>query len=98
MFQKNYIFYECSKKRNGCKGWIKYGIKEKKYYILNICLNNVKHDTCTFENFFSLFQNNNLTNVNINLIKMQKFYVRALLKSGQTNNIANIKTNFKAKF
>lgn len=29
---------------------------------------------------------------------MQKFYVRALLKSGQTNNIANIKTNFKAKF
>ena len=29
---------------------------------------------------------------------MQKFYVRALLKSGQTNHIANIKTNFKAKF
>ena len=26
---KNFIYYNCSRKRNGCKGYIKYNKKEK---------------------------------------------------------------------
>ena len=46
-----YIFFYCSKRRNGCFCVIKYNKEKKKWIIYKGCLNNIKHDTWNFTLF-----------------------------------------------
>ena len=62
------------------------------------CDINIIHDTCKFEKFYHDFENNNLTNYNMNYKKYKKFYARASFKSNSAIDIVNIKNNFKNKF
>lgn len=66
----NNIYYECGKKK-GCKGSIKYNYLDKKLYIINICDNNVIHDTCFFETFYDNYLKDNLINYNMTYINFQ---------------------------
>jgi len=95
---KNYIYFECTKKRNGCCGLIRYEKKRKSLIIKNECISKIKHDTITFENFLIDFQNKNTNHYDKNLIKLQKFYVRYLFKTNQANNFENIISIFKNTF
>ena len=95
---KNFIYFECSKKRNGCKGIIKYDIKENTWIMRYKCDEKIAHDTITFDKFYNDFLNNNIKNYNIEYIKIQKFYIRALIKSNQSTDINSIKNIFRNKF
>ena len=95
---KNFIYFECSKKRNGCNGIIRYEKNTKKLIIKNECLNKIKHDTITFDKFLIDFQNDNTNFYNMKMIKIQKFYVRYLFKTNQSNNTETIKSIFKNKY
>ena len=75
--KSNYIYYDCSKRRNGCRGSIIYDKKENKFYTNRECSDNIKHDTCTFVDY----DNKKLHNYNMNYDKIQKYYIRSLYKS-----------------
>ena len=49
------IYFQCSKKRNGCSGAVKFNLKTKIWNILHECNIKIKHDTCTFEYFYEKF-------------------------------------------
>ena len=99
--KKNYkdiIYFECGKKRNGCKGKIKYNINKSKWYLTNECNGNVSHETYIFSKFYEKFTKDELSVFNMNLKQMQKYYSRALFKSNESIDINSVKTNFKNKF
>ena len=52
---KNNIYFNCSKKRNGCIGLIKYDLLNKISILIYKCNNKIKHDTSKFENFYEDF-------------------------------------------
>ena len=62
------------------------------------CDEKISHDTITFDKFYNDFLNNNIKNYNIEYIKIQKFYIRALIKSNQSTDINSIKNIFRNKF
>ena len=94
----NFIFFYCSKRRNGCCGAIKYNKEKEKWVIYNECLNNIKHDTYNFDLFYEKFLNEQFNEFNMNYIKFQRYYVQALIKTNQANDISSIKSIFKNKF
>ena len=66
--------------------------------LIKICNNKIDHDTITFENYYKDFLKNNIINYNIDYIKIQKFYIRALLKKNQPTDINSIKNIFRKKY
>ena len=96
--KQNYIYYDCSKRRNGCKGSIVYNKTDKKFYKKRDCSENIKHDTSKFEKFYEDYNKNNLKNYNMNYEKIQKFYVRSLFKANECIDINTIHSNFKNSF
>ena len=95
---KNFIYFTCSKNRNGCKGLIKYNKEDKKFYLMYKCNKEIKHDTSSFNEFYNEFINDNLNKYNMKYTKFQKFYIRSLFKSNQSNTNVNVKNAFKIKF
>ena len=85
--EKNNIYYYCSKKANGCKGFIKYSKLNKKWYIIRFCDNNIDHDTCTFNEYYRDFLDKKTSEYDMLKIKFQKFFVRAIYKANLSNNI-----------
>jgi len=77
---------------------IKYNKEKEKWIIYKECLNNIKHDTCNFDLFYDKFKNEQLSEFNMNYIKIQRYYIQALLKSNQANDISSIKSILKNKF
>ena len=94
---KDYLYFKCSEKRNDCIGNIKYDIKENKWILTKICNNKIAHNTITFEKYYKDFLKNTLINYNIDYLKIQNFYIRALIKSNQCTDINSIKNIFRNK-
>ena len=60
-------------------------------FLLRPCSINITHDTCSFEEFYKDFNEKNLSDYNMENIKYRKFYVRALYKAINADDINNIK-------
>ena len=88
---KNTIYFECGKKRQGCIGKIKFNINENKWYLQQECKDNISHET-------SNFLDDKFEEYNMNIKKIQKFYARAMLKSNNSTDINTVRSNFKNKF
>ena len=97
VIQKNYIYFECGKKNSGCKGKIKYDKSKDQLLIMKECDDNIIHDNCVFNEFYEDFNNENLKFYDLSLKKLQKFYIRALFKSGSANEITTEVQLFKNK-
>ena len=81
-----YIYFTCSKKRNDCKGLLKYYTENNKFYLMYKCNKEIKHDTANFNQFYNDFLSDNLIKYNLKYKKFQKFYIRSLFKSNQVNS------------
>ena len=95
---KKYIHYECSKRRFGCKGKIKYDINNKKFFIINECNDAIEHDVLPFTEFNQDYLDKNLVNYNMSYKKYQRYYIKSLYLNNDFTDIERILNKFKNEF
>lgn len=81
----NYIYYECNKRKNGCKRKWKYDKNKKKWFLVEICNNNINHDIFSYATFNEDYDNKNLFNYNMSLKKYQEYYTKKMLTDNNKN-------------
>ena len=96
--QNNIIYFDCGKKNKGCKGKILYNKKLQEFFLTEECNENICHDNATFEFFYENYKNKTLDKFNMNLNKLQKFYIRSVFKSNVANDINTEKRLFYTTF
>ena len=74
-------YYNCYKRKKGCKGTGVYNIKENKFYVSNSCDFQIDHDNCNYEKFVNLYLNNKINEIDLNIKKYQRYFIRYLFKN-----------------
>ena len=97
---KKFIHYECSKRRYGCVGKVKYEIKikSKKFFIINECNTDIEHDVLSFKDFNEDYLNKNLDSYNMSYKKYQRYYIKSLFHNNDFINIEKVQIKFKNDF
>ena len=96
--RKNCIYFECSKRRFGCKGKLKYLINDNKWFQINECDINIEHDIITFKEFYIDYINHNLNEYNMAYRKYLRYYVKSVFTNNEISTNDNIFIKFKNKF
>ena len=95
----NYIYYECNKRKKGCKGKCKFDKIKKKWFLVEHCSHNIIHDIYSYAKFNDDYDNKNLANYNMSIKKYQEYYTKKMFTDN--NNIKtynDIYTQFKKEF
>ena len=95
---KKFIHYECSKRRYGCVGKVKYEIKTKKFFIINECNTDIEHDVLSFKDFNEDYLNKNLDSYNMSYKKYQRYYIKSLFLNNDFINIERVQIKYKNDF
>ena len=96
--KQNITYFECSKRRSGCEGKIKFDKKNKKWILTNICDTKIEHDIIKFDNFFKDYKDNNLKKYNMEYRKYQEYFVKCCFKNNDIIQNIDIYKRFKEKF
>ena len=95
---KKYIHYECSKRRYGCAGKVKYDINNKKFFIIKECDDAIEHDVLPLDEFNQDYLDKDLENYNMSYKKYQRYYIKALFLNNDFTDIEKIQIKFKNEF
>ena len=94
----NFIYFECNKRRAGCKGKCKFNKSTKMAYMIEECNKDIIHDNRSFEMFYDDFKKNNIKNYNMFFKKYQEYFVKVLFLENKAKNFNDIIREFSKSY
>ena len=94
----NFIYFECNKRRAGCKGKCKFNKSTKIAYMIEECNKDIIHDNRSFEMFYDDFKKNNIKNYNMFFKKYQEYFVKVLFLENKAKNFNDIIREFSKNY
>ena len=71
---------------------------KKKWFLVEICSNNINHDIFSYATFNEDYDNKNLFNYNMSLKKYQEYYTKKMFTDNNIKTYNNIYAQFKKEF
>ena len=92
--RKKIIFYKC-KSPPYCSGRDKINKQTKEKVIIEKCDKNINHENISFEKFHNLYKHKKLNEINFDIKKYHRFYVKCLLMEDEYIDIPTTIEKFK---